>query len=210
MQLSFLRRTCILKVRWKWWSSAKLNVLHSESCYFIAEIKFSETGPDIQSINSCLPSVRFLKLLYHILFLQGCINRVLISHIDWLPVTWEDTPGGAVISEITGPSLVFNLATVLFKTDCFLLQCYREIKAVTIFLHEQLLCFCDKPVYVLPPRLPARVSLCSTSVLLICVFTKVSVHNSRYVSVLKKKNVSQVDKRPFIWALQCCFLVSPN
>lgn len=183
--LSFVRRTCILKVRWKWWGFAKLNLLHSESCGFMAEVKFCETGPDIQNINSCLPSVRFLKVLYHILFLRACVNRALICRIDWLPVTWEDTPG-AVISEITGPSLVFHLEIVPFKTDCFLLQCCREMKAVTIFFHEQLLRFCDKPVYVLPPRLPAQVSLCSTSVLLVCVLTKVSVHNSRYVSVLKK------------------------
>lgn len=42
----------------KWWKFAKLKLLLSESCSSVAAIKFSGTGPDIQSINSCCPAVK--------------------------------------------------------------------------------------------------------------------------------------------------------
>ena len=118
------------------------------------------------------------------------LNWALTCCIDWSPVTWEDKPGGAVISEIAWPLLVYNLeqsfgkwivsfcnAVVKWKLLSLCLASFIKSFCVSFFVLNQRVCCSQGCLLEFP--------WCSASVLLVCL-TKVSLHNSRYVFAMER------------------------
>lgn len=87
------------------------------------------------------------------------LNWALICCVDWFPVTWEDVPAGAVISDITGPSQVYILEWTIGKLIASF--CSALVKSLVFsffYLRLSYLFLCGKPVHVLLAK-AAQVSL---------------------------------------------------